>query len=86
VSEWAHYRKRPVVVQAKELEQRVEIETREGTVVGEPGDYLLVGVDAEVYPCDPEIFDATYDRVADLGERPDAADVVDVDIEDGVVR
>lgn len=61
--EWGKYRKRPVVIDAKQLTQRVEIDTREGTVVGEPGDYLIVGVDGEIYPCGREIFEQTYEEV-----------------------
>jgi hypothetical protein len=61
--EWAKYRKRPVVIDARQLTQRVEINTREGTVVGEPGDYLIVGVEGEIYPCGREIFEQTYEEV-----------------------
>jgi len=70
MSGWLRVRKRPIEVRAKELTQRVEIGTREGTVVGEPGDYLIVGVDGEVYPCDPDIFDETY-SVVDDAARPE---------------
>ena len=62
-AEWGKYRKRPVVIDAKQLTQRVEIDTREGTVVGEPGDYLIVGVEGEIYPCGREIFEQTYEEV-----------------------
>ncbi|WP_318569431.1 polysaccharide transporter [Salinigranum marinum] len=61
--EWGRYRKRPVVIDAKQLTQRVEIDTREGTVVGEAGDYLIVGVEGEIYPCGREIFEKTYEEV-----------------------
>ncbi|TVT89297.1 polysaccharide transporter [Haloferax volcanii] len=63
--DWRYYRKRPVVIQAAKVRQRVEVETREGTVVAEPGDYLLIGVEGEVYPCDADIFEKTYDRVVE---------------------
>lgn len=59
-SDWKLVEKKPVRVRALELDQEVSIETREGEVVGEPGDMLLVGVEGEVYPCDPEIFAKTY--------------------------
>lgn len=37
------------------------VETREGTLVASPGDWIIKGVAGEFYPCDPEIFAATYD-------------------------
>lgn len=52
--------KRPVVVEARLADEREEIHTREGTVVAEPGDVVIRGVEGEVYPCDPDIFAATY--------------------------
>lgn len=61
--EWADVRKLPVQVEAKRVDERREIHTREGTVVAEPGDVVLRGVEGEVYPCDPDIFDETYEVV-----------------------
>lgn len=34
-----------------------------------PGDWIITGVQDEVYPCKPDIFDATYDRVEDDREH-----------------
>lgn len=45
-----------------------EIDTLEGTMRGERGDYIIKGVKGEIYPCKPDIFAATYER-ADLSER-----------------
>lgn len=42
----------------------VMVETLEGTMRGEVGDYLIRGIKGEVYPCKPDIFEATYERVA----------------------
>ena len=41
----------------------VSINTLEGTMTACPEDYILCGVKGEIYPCKPEIFLATYDRV-----------------------
>lgn len=41
----------------------VEIETLEGKMVAQPGDWIIKGVKVEFYPCKPDIFAATYDRV-----------------------
>lgn len=42
------------------------IDTLEGTHAVVPGDWIITGVKGEHYPCKPEIFDATYERVEDV--------------------
>ena len=39
------------------------IPTLEGTMKFERGDMLITGVKGEIYPCKPDIFEATYDPV-----------------------
>ena len=39
----------------------VTIETLEGRMRGELGDWIIRGVKGELYPCKPDIFAATYD-------------------------
>lgn len=39
------------------------IETIEGTMRVNPGDWIIRGVKGEFYPCRPDIFDATYEPV-----------------------
>jgi hypothetical protein len=43
----------------------VGIQTLEGLMVASKGDWIIKGVVGEVYPCKPEIFEATYDAVAE---------------------
>ncbi len=40
-----------------------EIETLEGTMTALLGDWIIKGVKGEIYPCKPDIFDATYEPV-----------------------
>lgn len=40
---------------------RFVIESKEGTMVVEPGAYVIRGVAGEMYPCAAEIFEATYE-------------------------
>lgn len=40
-----------------------EIETLEGTMKASLGDWIIKGVKGEFYPCKPDIFEATYERV-----------------------
>src|ERR1700744_5682164 len=39
------------------------IDTLEGGHIVCPGDWIITGVKGERYPCKPDIFEATYDRV-----------------------
>ena len=41
----------------------VYIETLEGVMRADPGDWIIQGVKGEVYPCKPDIFTATYEAV-----------------------
>jgi hypothetical protein len=54
------YQKRPIVITASRILERIEIETPEGVMVGEPGDWLITGIAGEKYPCDDAIFRASY--------------------------
>lgn len=40
-----------------------EIKTLEGIMRGGCGDYIIQGVQGEIYPCKPEIFEMTYELV-----------------------
>lgn len=40
----------------------IEIYTLEGIVRANPGDYIIRGVKGELYPCKPDIFEATYSK------------------------
>ena len=59
------YQKKPVVIEAVEITEPIEIETLEGTMRGEVGDMLITGVNGEQYPCKPDIFEKTYYEVTE---------------------
>ena len=40
-----------------------DIKTLEGTMHADSGDYIIKGVKGEIYPCKPDIFEATYEKV-----------------------
>lgn len=44
---------------------RLIIETLEGAMTVSPGDWIIRGVQGELYPCKPDIFVATYEAVPD---------------------
>ena len=44
-------------------EVTLEIWTLEGVIAAKQGDYIIRGVKKEIYPCRPDIFSATYEKV-----------------------
>jgi len=41
----------------------IEIKTLEGVMTANFGDYIIKGIKGELYPCKPDIFEASYDEV-----------------------
>lgn len=41
------------------------IETLEGRMFFCEGDYIITGIEGEIYPCKASIFEATYEKVED---------------------
>lgn len=39
------------------------IQTPEGSMKADPGDWIITGIKGELYPCKPDIFAATYEAV-----------------------
>jgi hypothetical protein len=57
--------KKPIVVHAKRMDVEFRVNTLEGNYKqGKPGDYLMRGIDGELYICDGPIFEKTYNWVA----------------------
>jgi hypothetical protein len=55
-------RKKPITVHAKQINEPFRVDTLEGDYKqGKPGDYLMKGIDGELYICDKDIFERTYD-------------------------
>jgi hypothetical protein len=61
--DWFNCRKRPIIIKAIEMDTDFKVQTLEGIVEGKAGDFLLEGVNKEVYPCKKEIFKKTYRKV-----------------------
>lgn len=85
----AKYRKKPVVIEARQLlvrnmteleswcggsikgtrllpsERSIDIQTLEGKHRADIGDYIIKGIKGEFYPCKPDIFELTYEKVED---------------------
>lgn len=41
----------------------MKIKTLEGEMTAKRGDYIIQGVNGEIYPCKPDIFEKTYEAV-----------------------
>ena len=47
------------------IDLELHIETLEGEMVAELGDFVIQGVHGEIYSCKPDIFEETYVKVDD---------------------
>ena len=62
----AKYRKKPVVIEATKITRKSTIHTLEGKMIGEPGDWLITGVNGEQDPCKDDVFQKTYEPVENV--------------------
>lgn len=60
------------------------IETLEGIHKAQVGDYIIQGVKGELYPCKPDIFEATYDEVLDSEEAAEIGKLIQEGLEQGI--
>ena len=60
---WDVFAFRPELMDAEKL--TLTIPTLEGDMVAQDGDWIIRGVKGELYPCKPDIFEATYELVDD---------------------
>ncbi|UXV29980.1 hypothetical protein [Mammaliicoccus sciuri] len=58
-------RKKPVVVDAEKAKKTTFIDTLEGRMKAEKGDWIITGVNGEQYPVKPDIFEKTYEVLLD---------------------
>jgi hypothetical protein len=57
---YLHAIKKPIPQECWELDEACQVETLEGTMKGKKGDWLMVGIDGELYVCEKSIFERTY--------------------------
>lgn len=53
----------PWRVKVDQESRKLRVETLEGHIWATEGDWIIKGVAGEVYPCKPDIFEATYEPV-----------------------
>ena len=61
-----------------------EIKTLEGVMRGNCGDYIIKGVQGEVYPCKPDIFEMTYE-IASTSSQTEISNSTITDQIDGII-
>ncbi len=52
--------KKPIPVKCLQINEPFTVETMEGIMTGKKGDWLMIGIHGEMYPCDKTIFEKTY--------------------------
>jgi len=52
--------KKPIAIRCAQINENFEVQTLEGTMKGKKGDWLMVGVSGEMYPCEKAIFKKSY--------------------------
>lgn len=67
--EWQHCINIPVTRKYFKMEKPFKVKTMEGITEGKAGDYLMRGVDGEMYPCDNDIFHKTYQHLNSVSEK-----------------
>ena len=61
----AKFRKKPVVIEAYQTQEEMDIQTLEGVMHANIGDWIITGIKGEQYPCKPDVFEQTYELVVD---------------------
>ncbi len=55
--------KKPIPIRCVQIDEPFIVETMEGPLEGKKGDWLMIGIEDEMYPCDRAIFEKTYDII-----------------------
>jgi hypothetical protein len=63
IAEWCNGGTREIKISNPPKPKALEIYTLEGIMDAWEGDYIIKGVKGEFYPCKPDIFKATYEKV-----------------------
>lgn len=66
VPEWAEKAHKNGTIYFKNIDGKPQImiiKTLEGDMTASVGDYIIKGVNGELYPCKPDIFEKTYEPI-----------------------
>ena len=54
-------KRKSIILNAYRTDKEMYIDTLEGKMKADIGDWIITGVDGEQYPCKPEIFNKIYE-------------------------
>lgn len=68
---WCGGRRRTSIKPSDLTDQRfwIDIPTLEGVMSARLGDWIIKGVKGEFYPCKPDVFEMTYESMAEVPDR-----------------
>ncbi len=52
-----------IILWSHTYDNKLTISTLEGEMIASEGDFIIQGVNGEFYPCKPDIFEKTYEKV-----------------------
>jgi hypothetical protein len=61
-----YYVKKLIPIQAIQIMEEFEVVTLEGTMIGRSGDWLMRGIEGELYPCADNIFKKSYEEFKEV--------------------
>jgi len=64
---WLRFVKIPIVVEAYRTNRVLYIQTLEGVMKANVGDWIIKGIANEIYPCKHVVFEKSYQRVKTEG-------------------
>lgn len=59
------FKKKPIIIEAYQTDKEIIIQTLEGPLKADIGDWIITGIRGEKYPCKPDVFVKTYEPVDD---------------------
>jgi len=81
---WWRARKKPIEILVREVNGKEEkIKTKEGVLVAKADkDYIIKGIEGELYPISKKIFHKTYEILCEVGLCDDCYDEIQSELED----
>ena len=65
-----YFVKKPIPVLCEQMTEDGHIDTLEGRMSYEAGDWIIIGIRGERYPCKREIFEESYEEAPQRKESP----------------